>query len=64
MWSCNLCSLKSSRRGNIIRHIGEKHGLVDPQCKNTTKDSGAKPTGKISKSAGRPMFEKPNERML
>ena len=39
MWWCNLCSLKTTRRGNVIRHIREKHGVEDPNAQNATKDS-------------------------
>ena len=41
MWQCNLCSLKTSRRGNVIRHIREKHGIEDPNAQNATKDSNS-----------------------
>ena len=48
MWWCNLCSLKTSRRGNVIRHIREVHGIDDPNAQNATKDSntGVKSNGK------------------
>ena len=48
MWRCNLCSLKSSRRGNVIRHIREIHGIEDPNAQNATKESniGVKSNGK------------------
>ena len=48
MWQCNLCSVKTSRRGNVIRHIREKHGIEDPNAQNATKDSnsGEKSNGK------------------
>ena len=48
MWWCNLCSLKTSRRGNVIRHIREIHGVEDPNAQNATKDSntGVKTKGK------------------
>ena len=48
MWRCNLCSLKTSRRGNVIRHIREVHGIDDPNAQNATKDSntGVKSNGK------------------
>ena len=39
MWQCNLCSLKISRRGNVIRHIREVHKIDDPDAQNATKDS-------------------------
>ena len=39
MWRCNLCSLKTSRRGNVIRHIREVHKIDDPDARNATKDS-------------------------
>ena len=39
MWRCNLCSLKTSRRGNVIRHIREVHKIDDPNAQNATKDS-------------------------
>ena len=39
MWQCNLCSLKISRRGNVIRHIREVHKIVDTNAQNATKDS-------------------------
>ena len=48
MWRCNLCSLETSRRGNVIRHIREVHGIDDPNAQNATKDSntGVKSCGK------------------
>ena len=48
MWRCNLCSLKTSRRGNVIRHIREVHWIDDPNAQNATKDSntGVKSNGK------------------
>ena len=48
MWRCNLCSLNTSRRGNVIRHIREIHGINDPNAQNATKDSntGVKSNGK------------------
>ena len=48
MWWCNLCSLKTSRRGNVIRHIREVHKIDDPNAQNATKDSntGGKSDGK------------------
>ena len=46
MWRCNLCSLKTSRRGNVIRHIREKHGVEDPNAQNATKDSNTSVTSK------------------
>ena len=56
MWRCNLCSLKTTRRGNVIRHIREKHGVEDPNAQNATKDSnthvtsnGKDKTTKVSK---------------
>ena len=39
MWSCKICSHKTSRRGNIIRHIKLIHGIDDRDGKNATKDS-------------------------
>ena len=39
MWQCNLCSLKTSRRRNVIRHIREVHRIDDPKAQNATKDS-------------------------
>ena len=45
MWRCNLCSLETSRRGNVIRHIREVHGIDDPNAQNATKDSN---TGDMS----------------
>ena len=39
MWLCNLCSLETSRRGNVIRHIREVHRIDDPNAQNATKDS-------------------------
>ena len=42
MWLCNLCSLKTSRRGNVIRHIREIHGIDDPNAQNATKDSNTR----------------------
>ena len=44
MWRCNLCSLKTSRRGNVIRHIREIHGIEDPNVQNATKDSNTSVT--------------------
>ena len=48
MWRCNLCSLKTSRRWNVIRHIREVHKIDDPNARNATKDSntGVKSNGK------------------
>ena len=48
MWRCNLCSLKTSRRWNVIRHIREVHKIDDPNAQNATKDSntGVKSDGK------------------
>ena len=48
MWRCNLCSLKTSRRGNVIRHIREVHMIDDPNAQHATKDSntGVKSNGK------------------
>ena len=39
MWQCNLCSVKISRRDNVIRHIREVHKIDDPDAQNATKDS-------------------------
>ena len=39
MWRCNLCSLKTSRRENVIRHIREVHGIENPNAQNATTDS-------------------------
>ena len=39
MWPCNLCSVKISRRDNVIRHIREVHKIDDPDAQNATKDS-------------------------
>ena len=39
MWSCKICSHKTSRRGNIVRHIKLVHGIDDRDGKNATKDS-------------------------
>ena len=44
MWRCNLCSLKTTRRGNVIRHIREKPGIEDPNAQNATKDSNTSMT--------------------
>ena len=44
MWRCNLCTLKTSRRGNVIRHIREIHGIEDPNAQNATKDSNTSVT--------------------
>ena len=43
-----MCSLKTSRLGNVIRHIREVHGIDDPNAQNATKDSntGVKSNGK------------------
>ena len=48
MWRCNLCSIKTSRCGNIIRHIREVHMIEDPNAQNATKESntGVKSCGK------------------
>jgi hypothetical protein len=64
-----LCSLKTTRRVYVIRHIREKHGVEDPNAQNATKDSntrvtsnGKDKTTKVSKqlrimSAGIPLSE-------
>ena len=39
MWHCNLCSVRISRRDNVIRHIREVHKIDDPDAQNATKDS-------------------------
>ena len=71
MWRYNLCSLETSRRGNVIRHIREIHGIEDPIAQHATKDSntsvtsnGKDKTTKVSKgqqprimSAGIPLSE-------
>ena len=48
MWQCNLCSLKTSRRGYVIPHIREVHKIDDLNAQNATKDSntGVKSDGK------------------
>ena len=48
MWRCNLCSLKTSQRGNVICHIKEVHGIEDREARNAIKDSntGVKSCGK------------------
>ena len=48
MWRCNLCSHKTSRRGNVIRHIREVHGIDDPNAQNATKvsNTGVRSNGK------------------
>ena len=66
-----MCSLKTSRRGNVIRHIKEVHGIEDRDARNATKNSntGLKSNGKDQTtkdsnelqsrmlSSGRPMSE-------
>ena len=43
-----MCSLKTSRLGNVIRHIREVHKIDDPNAQNANKDSntGVKSNGK------------------
>ena len=71
MWCCNLCSLETRRRGNVIRHIREVHGIDDPNAQNPTnysntgvksceKDKTAKESnGRLSRmmGAGIPLSE-------
>ena len=39
MWCCRICQHKTSRRGNIIRHLKLVHSIDDRNCKNAYKDS-------------------------
>jgi len=39
MWICRICQNKTSRRGNIIRHLKLVHSIDDRDCKNAYKDS-------------------------
>ena len=39
MWICRICQHKTSRRGNIIRHLKLVHSIDDRDCKNAYKDS-------------------------
>ena len=39
MWSCILCSHKTCRRGNIIRHIKLAHGIEDKEAKNASRET-------------------------
>ena len=39
MWCCQICQHKTSRRGNIIRHLKLVHSIDDRNCKNAYKDS-------------------------
>ena len=39
MWICRICQHKTSRRGNIIRHLKLVHSIDDRDCKNAYNDS-------------------------
>ena len=39
MWSCTLCSHKTCRLGNIIRHIKLVHGIEDKEAKNASRET-------------------------
>ena len=39
MWSCKICSHKTTRRGNTIRHIKLVHGIEDKEGKNASRET-------------------------